>query len=66
MRAKAAALRKLCSNDAACSNNVAFGDLLDLYTFECRACGVSHIETAELFATPAAVMENDSGRIAWH
>jgi hypothetical protein len=23
-----------------------FGDLPDLYTFECRACGVSHIETA--------------------
>jgi hypothetical protein len=21
-----------------------FGDLPDLYTFECRACGVSHIE----------------------
>jgi hypothetical protein len=23
-----------------------YGDLPDLYTFECRACGVSHIETA--------------------
>jgi hypothetical protein len=23
-----------------------FGDLLDVYAFECRACGVSHIETA--------------------
>jgi hypothetical protein len=23
-----------------------FGDLPDLYTFECRACGVSHIEAA--------------------
>jgi hypothetical protein len=23
-----------------------FGDLPDLYTFECRACGVSHIEPA--------------------
>ena len=21
-----------------------FGDLPDLYTFECRACGVSHVE----------------------
>ena len=23
-----------------------FGDLPDLYTFECKACGVSHIEPA--------------------
>ena len=23
-----------------------FGDLPDLYTFECRACGVAHIEPA--------------------
>ena len=23
-----------------------FGDLPDLYTFECRACGLSHIEPA--------------------
>jgi len=23
-----------------------FGDLPDLYTFECRVCGVSHIEAA--------------------
>jgi len=23
-----------------------FGDLPELYTFECRACGVSHIEAA--------------------
>jgi hypothetical protein len=23
-----------------------FGDLPDLYTFECRACGVTHIEAA--------------------
>jgi hypothetical protein len=23
-----------------------FGDLPDVYTFECRACGVSHIEPA--------------------
>ena len=25
-----------------------FGDLPDLYTFECRACGLSHIEPAPL------------------
>jgi hypothetical protein len=25
-----------------------FGDLPNLYTFECRACGVSHIEAAPL------------------
>src|SRR5262249_60651209 len=25
-----------------------FGDLPDLYTFECRACGVSHIEAAHI------------------
>jgi len=31
-----------------------FGDLTDLYTFECRACGVSHIEAAALFAAPTA------------
>jgi hypothetical protein len=24
-----------------------FGDLPDLYTFECPACGVSHIEAAD-------------------
>jgi hypothetical protein len=29
-----------------------FDDLPDLYTFECRACGVSHIEAAALFAAP--------------
>jgi hypothetical protein len=29
-----------------------FGDLPDLYTFECRACGVSHIEAAAPFAAP--------------
>ena len=28
-----------------------FGDLPDLYTFECRACGVSHIEAATFAAT---------------
>ena len=26
-----------------------FGDLPDVYTFECRACGVSHIEAAHKF-----------------
>jgi len=30
-----------------------FGNLPDLYTFECRACGVSHIETATFAATAA-------------
>jgi hypothetical protein len=29
-----------------------FDDLPDLYTFECRACGVSHIEAAAPFAAP--------------
>ena len=28
-----------------------FGDLPDLYIFECRACGVSHIEAAYIEAT---------------
>jgi hypothetical protein len=27
-----------------------FGDLSSLYTFECRACGVSHIEAAYIEA----------------
>jgi hypothetical protein len=36
-----------------------FEDLPDLYTFECRACGLSHIETArtrrgERLSSPAA------------
>ena len=30
-----------------------FGDLPDLYTFECRACGVTHIEAATV-ALPVA------------
>jgi hypothetical protein len=30
-----------------------FFDLPDLYTFECRACGVSHIEVATFAATAA-------------
>jgi hypothetical protein len=30
-----------------------FGDLPDLYTFECRACGVTHIEAATV-ALPIA------------
>jgi hypothetical protein len=33
-----------------------FGDLPDLYTFECRACGVSHIEPA-LSASIAGALE---------
>ena len=27
-----------------------FGDLPDLYIFECRACGVSHVEAAYIEA----------------
>jgi hypothetical protein len=27
-----------------------FGDLPELYTFECRACGLSHIEAAYIEA----------------
>ena len=29
-----------------------FSGLPDLYTFECRACGVAHIEAAAPFAAP--------------
>ena len=29
-----------------------FDDLPDLYVFECRACGVSHIEAAHKFLPP--------------
>jgi hypothetical protein len=29
-----------------------FGDLPDLYIFECRACGVSHIEAANKLLPP--------------
>src|SRR5260370_19312749 len=29
-----------------------FGDLPDLYAFECRLCGLSHIEAAVPFAAP--------------
>ena len=29
-----------------------FGDLPDLYVFECRACGVSHIEAAHKLLPP--------------
>jgi hypothetical protein len=29
-----------------------FGDLPDLYTFECRICGVSHIEAARKLLLP--------------
>jgi len=29
-----------------------FNDLPELYTFECRACGVSHIDSALLLASP--------------
>jgi hypothetical protein len=32
-----------------------FSDLPDLYTFECRACGVSHIDAVEIEAAQTAV-----------
>jgi hypothetical protein len=32
-----------------------FGDLPDVYIFECRACGVSHIEAVEIEAAQTAV-----------
>jgi hypothetical protein len=33
-----------------------FDDLPDLYTFECRACGVSHIEAARPSLLPQTVI----------
>jgi ribosomal protein L37AE/L43A len=30
-----------------------FDGLTDLYTFECRACGIAHIEAASIPATQA-------------
>ena len=33
-----------------------FGDLPDVYIFECRACGVSHIDAVEIEAAQTAVL----------
>jgi hypothetical protein len=46
--ANAAALPKLRSSYAARSNDVAIWKLPDLYIFECRACGVTHIDAVEI------------------
>ena len=46
MRVKATAMPKLRANHATRSSR--FDDLPDLYVFECRACGVWHIEEASL------------------
>jgi hypothetical protein len=32
-----------------------FGNLSDLYIFECRACGVSHIDAVEIEASASAL-----------
>jgi len=48
--AQAAVLRKLRSSHAPRSNHIMFGDQPDLYIFECRACGVSHVEAAYIEA----------------
>ena len=56
-RAKIAALPKLRSIHATRWNNFAIWRLLDLYTFECRGCGVSHIERA-LFAVNLDAIED--------
>jgi hypothetical protein len=34
-----------------------FGNLPDLYIFECRACGVSHIDGVEIETVQTAVRE---------
>ena len=41
-----------------------FGDLPDLYTFECRACGVAHIEAGCTAAD--LVPENQTTRVQTH
>jgi hypothetical protein len=41
-----------------------FGDLPDLYTFECRACGLSHIEPAPLAVKLDATEGNQSSEKA--
>jgi len=42
-----------------------FGDLPDLYTFECRACGVSHIEPALSRSTLDALLAGASKKDLW-
>jgi len=41
-----------------------FGDLPDLYTFECHACGVAHIEAGRIVADLEP--ENKSTRVQTH
>jgi len=41
-----------------------FGDLPDLYTFECRACGVAHIEAG--CSAAELVPENQTTRVQTH
>ena len=42
-----------------------FGDLPDLYTFECRTCGVSHIETALSASMIGALLLGTSKEDLW-
>ena len=42
-----------------------FGDLPDLYTFECRACGVSHIEPALSASILDALLLGASKKDLW-
>jgi hypothetical protein len=42
-----------------------FGDLPDLYTFECRACGVSHIEPALSASIMDALLLGVSKKDLW-
>ena len=42
-----------------------FGDLPDLYTFECQACGVSHIEPALSASIIDALLAGASKKDLW-
>jgi hypothetical protein len=42
-----------------------FGDLPDLYTFECRACDVSHIEPALSATIMGALLLGASKKDLW-
>jgi hypothetical protein len=42
-----------------------FGNLPDLYTFECRACGVSHIEPALSASIMNALLSGASKEDLW-
>jgi len=42
-----------------------FGDLPDLYTFECRTCGVSHIEPALSVPIMDALLSGASKEDLW-